>query len=296
MRMLVREGNKFRLYGRAVAWPCTLNLSIEKGRVCQSATQHLVYLLVCVAGPAGKLRKLPVRAEERELMVVCLSRLRFHLVKVNRPAVYAHRSACLHAFGADSVARDAFRKVMDSRLGASSAFYFPSADVHQSVEEGAGGDDYRPRIQADTPYCPDTQYLAVLCQQFVSLVLKDVKMVRVVKSFPPFPDEFATVALCARTPYGRAFGPVQHTELYRRGIGYQSHIASKSIYLSDYLSFGNSSNGRVTAHLPDFIHVHCHQTSVCTHVGGCRSSLTTCVSTADNKYIILEFHRLLTKV
>ena len=82
MRMLVREGNEFRLYGRAVAWPCTLNLSVEEGRVCQSATQHLVYLLVCVAGPAGKLRKLPVWTEERELVIIRLSRLRFHLVEV----------------------------------------------------------------------------------------------------------------------------------------------------------------------------------------------------------------------
>ena len=145
-----------------------------------------------------------MRTIERELMIVGLSRLWFHLIKVYRTAVNAHRSTRLHAISTNTMARNALRKVVNSRLCASSTFYLSFPDMHQSIKEGARSDNHCACIDVNTPYRSDTQYLTILYQQFVGLILKDVEIVRMVEYCAPFPDKSATVTLRSRTPNGRS--------------------------------------------------------------------------------------------
>ena len=145
-----------------------------------------------------------MRTIERELMIVGLSRLWFHLIKVYRTAVNAHRGTRLHAIRTNPMARNALCKVVNSRLCTSSTLHLSLTDMHQSVEEGSRSDNHCTCIDINTPYRFDTQYLTILYQQLVGLVLKDVEIVRMVEYCAPFPDKFTTVTLCSRTPNGRS--------------------------------------------------------------------------------------------
>jgi hypothetical protein len=71
----------------------------------------------------------------------------------------------------------------------------------------------------------------------------------------PLRGKLHTVALRTRTPHCRTFRTVEHTELYGRAVGHNSHHSAKRIYLPDYLTFGYSANGRITAHLGYFVHI-----------------------------------------
>ena len=108
----------------------------------------------------------------------------------------------------------------------------------------------------------------------------------------PLPNEFSSVALSPRTPDSRPLTYVEHTELYRRGICHQSHLTSKRINLTHYLTFGDTSDSRIARHLRNLIHIHCYQTGLGTHIGAGTSGLATCVTTSDNEHIIVKLHIL----
>ena len=74
----VGEGVEFGLDARAVARSDALNLSIEKGRVVESASKNLVHFLVGVADPARELLELSLFAEVREGAVFGIAVLAFH--------------------------------------------------------------------------------------------------------------------------------------------------------------------------------------------------------------------------
>lgn len=94
-----------------------------------------MHLLIGVARPARQLWQLAVRTEERELMIVVLAGLFLHILEVNRALVDAHRSAGFHPSLSHSPPLDTLSEVVDGGFGAASALNFPSADVHEAVEE-----------------------------------------------------------------------------------------------------------------------------------------------------------------
>ena len=80
-------------------------------------------------------------AHIRELVEVAVSRLLLHVLEMDAAFVDANRRACLHSGRSDAPSGDAFSKVVYGRFSASSTFHHLSAHVHQTIEEGAGGDD-----------------------------------------------------------------------------------------------------------------------------------------------------------
>ena len=112
----------------------------------------------------------------------------------------------------------------------------------------------------------------------------------VLQNRSPCPDEFCSVALSAGAPHGGAFGAVKYAELYCGLVSNQSHVSSKSIYLSDYLSFSYTTNSRIATHLRNLVHVHGDETGLGAHLCGSGGSLTTGMSGTDYYYIILEIH------
>ena len=150
-----------------------------------------------------------MRTIERELMIIRLSRLWFHLIKVDRTAINAHRCTCLHAISTNTMTRNALCKVVNSRFCTSSTLHLSLTDVHQSVKESSCCDNHCTCVDVNTPYCLDTQYLTILYQQLVGLILKDVEVVRMVEYCAPFPDKFTTITLRSWTPNGRSFRSVR---------------------------------------------------------------------------------------
>ena len=184
------------------------------------------------------------------------------------------------------------------RLGAASALHLSVSYVHESVEEGSRSnyDGFCAELYApDGPHADDTLGLLV-DKKLVGLVLEDVKVRRVVEDSAPLPDELSAVALRTWAPYCRPLGAVQHAELYRRGVRYHSHLSSEGINLTDYLPLGYSADSRVTTHLSDFIHVHGDETCPGSNICRGRCGLTSGVSAAYYKNIVIEIHYLSNKL
>ena len=152
------------------------------------------------------------------------------------------------------MARDALGEMGYGRLCDTSARYHLPSDMQQSVKEGASGDDDRLGMYLGTPDGAYAYYLfgLLLChsnrlnQEFVGLVLPDVKVGCAVQHAAPFPDELAAVALCTGTPYSRTLRTVQHAELDGGSVCYQSHLAAQRIDLANNLSFGDAADSRIT--------------------------------------------------
>ena len=204
-----------------------------------------MHLGVGVAYPAWQLWQLAVFVEETELVERVLAVLSLHVFEMHRPTVYPHGCARLHPVTAYAMAGDALREVVCRRLGDAPTLHLARSDMHQSVEERARREHDAPGVERGAPDGFHAHGHTVFHQQLLHLVLPDVEVRRVVERLSPFPNEFAAVALCPGTPHGRSFRHVEHAELYRRGIGHQTHLSAHGIYLAHDLSFGDASHSGV---------------------------------------------------
>jgi hypothetical protein len=166
------------------------------------------------------------------------------------------------------------------------------ADMHQSVEEGAGGDNNGSGTEL---YAPNGSYahgFTVLHDELVGLILPDIEVICVVENSAPFPDKLSAVTLGPGRPYGWTLAFVEHTELDSCPVRHHCHLPSEGINLAHNLAFGNTAHGGVAAHLCDLVHIHRYEACLGTHVGCCACSLAACVSCPDNDYVVLKIHSL----
>ena len=198
-------------------------------------------------------------ADKREAVEIILAVLRIHQVKVYAFSVDAYRGTCLHASGRNAVAGDGFSQVIRCRFRTASSCQHLVSDVHQPVQESTGSQHHTFGMKRHSPASHQAGHFSVLHQQLFHRILPDMQVGQVLQNFSPGPDKFPAVALGTRTPHGRSLGTVQHTELDGGLVCHQPHVSSQGVNLSDDLSLGNTPYGRVTTHLPDFVHVHCNQ-------------------------------------
>ena len=190
------------------------------------------------------------------------------------------------------------------RLGYSAASHHLPSDMHQTIQEGTGRNNHSLSPQLHAPDSPHSLHGAlrhpfhgalrvirrVLHQQLLRLVLPDIKVRRFIQPAAPLPDKLPTVTLGTGTPHRRSFTTIQHPELDGCGIRHQTHLTAQRINLAHNLSFGNTTNGRVTRHLCDFVHVHGYQTGLSTHVSCRTGSLAPGMTTTDYQYIVVQNH------
>ena len=288
--LLAGKGDEFGLYRRAVARSGALYLPVEERRVCQSAAEYVVRLLVGITGPTRQLLQCAERSHITELMKSLFAGLLLCVFEVYTSSVDAYGCARLHTPYAYAVAGYALAEVQDSRLGASATRHLMLADVHESVEECACRHHHRAGMECYSPDGGNSHSHTVFDDECVCLVLPDIQIVGVVKYFAPFPDELSPVALRPWRPNGWAFSLIEHSELYGSGVGDDSGLTAESINLPDYLSFSYATDGRVTAHLSNLVHVHSNQARPSAHPGSCGSGFAACVSASDYYHIIIKFH------
>ena len=288
MRFAAGESDQFRFDRGAIARADRLDLSVEKGRIFQSRSQHAVHFGICFARPTLELGEGALIGEEREAVEVVFAGLYLHFIEMHRACVDAHRRTGLHAQRVDAQCGERVGEKCRSRFGATSTHHgFPS-DVHQSVEEGAGRDDNGLGVKLRTPNRSYATSHAMLRDDFGNFVLPDVKVVGVFQTSTPFGDEADAVALGTRAPHRRSFRTVEHAELNGGGIRHFAHLSAECIDLTDDLSFGNAADGRIAAHLGYFVHVHRDHHSASAHACSRAGGFTTGVSGADHDDIIMK--------
>ena len=294
MLFLVGEGDEFCFYRRAVAWTYALDLSVVEWGVGKSSSQCVVDILVGVARPAGQLLQHAVLSHKAELVKIGLSVLNLHKREIHRPPVYSHGSACLHPVASYAVACYALGEMFHSRLCYSSTCHHFSSYVEKSVEECASRNHHAACLYGHSPdglYAHDGFVASVFFnQEFFRLVLPDVEVWCAVECLSPFPYKLFPVALCPWAPDCRSLASVEHSELYCRCVGHDAHLSAEGVDFAHYLSFGNTSHGRIAAHLCNLVHVHCHEASPCPYVSGSRCRLASCVARSDHNYVVIQCH------
>ena len=164
-------------------------------------------------------------------MIIMLSRLKFSILKMNGSLVNSHRSSSFHPCRTNAKSIKAFCQMRNWKFGTSSARNHFPADVHESVEESTGCNDYCWGFYLNTPDgfysydpCLTSLRIGVFCnilsintiralfslgklergsQHFLYLILPDIEILSRVEHLTPFPDELSAVALSARTPHSR---------------------------------------------------------------------------------------------
>ncbi len=230
---------------------------------------------------------------ERKLVEVGVSGLFGGVFEVDCPLVETHRRARFHSSRSNAPARDALGEVIGGRFGAPAPRYLMVADVHQSVKEGAGGNDDGLGAEGHPPDGGDAYGLAMLHDELVGLVLPDVEVGRMVERATPLPDKLAAVTLCAGRPDGRSLAFVEHAKLYGSAVGDHAHLTAHGVDLAYNLAFSDAADGRVAAHLRNLVHVHRNEASLGPNVGRRRCCLAACMTTADDDDVVIEISCIL---
>ena len=287
----VGEGDDFRFDAGAIARADALDLTVEEGRIRQTAAQHLVRGFVGKAAPAGQLLQgAGAGAEEGEAVEVILAHLFFHVFEVYASSVNAHRCPGFHPSVCDAVLLDGFCQFVRSRFGHTSPGKHDSSDVHQPVQEGTGGDDDALGVEGAAPDGEDAPNFAVGYQELPHGVLPDVEVGRVLQHLAPCPDELVAVALGAGAPHGRAFRAVQQTELDGCLVGHSSCPSAQSVYFANDLPLGYAADGRIATHLTNLIHIHRDETGARAQVGRGGGGFASGVAGAYHDNVVIEFH------
>ena len=165
MLCLFGEGDDFGLYRWAVARTNTLNLTVVERRVGQSFAEYPAGFGIRIYRIALALTEGSCDAGEvAEQMIGGIARLRDSLGEVDRTTVDTRRGACLHACGGKTDAAELLGETTRGRLGDASAFYLTASDVHETVEEGAVGEDDLACAEACALISDDAAELAVLVE------------------------------------------------------------------------------------------------------------------------------------
>ena len=226
MLVFVGKGYDFCFDAWAVSWTNAFDLSVVQRRVGQAFFQDFMNFRVGECNPTRQLGQRAGCAHKRKVLNTFVSGLHLHLVEVYTSAIDSNWGARFHSVCADAPSRDTFRKVEACRFCASATRNLCATDVHQSVQECAGGDDYTSGMKNDIHVCLHTGCLAVFYQQFLYLVLPDVQIGLVFQNLSPCPNEFTSVTLCSRTPHSGTLASVKHAELYGGLVCHQSHLSA----------------------------------------------------------------------
>ena len=172
-----------------------MDLAIVEWGVRQTASEDLMHLSIGVHSPAGQLLQGSALVHVAELIGPVFSWLNLQFIEMYGTLIDANRRPRLHPGCRYPMTGNALREVGHSGLRNATPSHHLSANVHQSVEESACCQNHALRLEFCAPDSPDADGFAVFNQQFIGLILPDVKVWCGVKMPAPLPDELASVAL-----------------------------------------------------------------------------------------------------
>jgi hypothetical protein len=95
------------------------------------------------------------------------------------------------------------------------------------------------------------------------------------------------VALRSRSPDARALGGIQHAELNASRIGVQPHRSAEGIDLTDHVALCQTSDRRITGHLPNGVGILCEQEGFAAQAGRSHRGFYACMAGPDDDDIVI---------
>lgn len=289
--VFVGKSNDFRLDTRAVAGADALYLAVVEWGVFEVVAEDLMGSGVGVGYPAGHLFELALDSVEvGEMVVVVVAGLLDEFVKMDTALVDTSGGTRLHASGGKTEESQLFGETMTSGFSNTSTGDLCLAEMQKTIEKSAVGKDDSARFHLDAEGSLDAADGVVVNEEFGYDVLPDIEVVGGGETLNPLLDKAFSIALTARTPHGRTFAAVEHTELDGALVGDDTHVSAESVYLPDNLSLSNATDSRIATHLTYFVHVHGDEERLAAHLCCGMCGFAPCVSCADDDYVIVKIH------
>ena len=248
MTLLVGESHHLVFERGTVPRADAGDLAVVERRPADAVPHDLVNALGCVNEMAGNLLAGDLAGQERERDNRIVTEGFGELREIDRPPVEARRSPRLQPPHDDASRRERRRQLARWRFTRPAGGALLVADVHQSVQKGAGRHDERVATNG-VAFLERQPCHAARGGQHPSGAPQEPRDVRLARERLANPGAIAAlVGLCARRPDRRAPAPVEQLELNARGVDRQSHEAAERVDLTNEMSLCGAADRRIARH------------------------------------------------
>ena len=176
--ILVGEGAELVLDARAIARTAAMNDARKQRRAVEAGAEDVMDLLVRMKDVAVHLRRTALDrrrdVEVREAGGVVIAELDRKFRQVEGADVDARGSAGLHPGGRDTERSDLVGDPVSRRLADAAPLERVGADEHPTVQEGAGGQNNRPRMENCPGNGTDARQNAILKEKICGKICVNV--------------------------------------------------------------------------------------------------------------------------
>ncbi len=232
-----------------VARPDPLDHPGKHRRAVESGADDVVGAGVGVGDPARHLaRMLRGIAHEGKHRHRVVARLHLHYRVVDAAAVEARRRAGLEAAGRQLQFAQALRQRDRRWVAEAAGAEVLEADMHQAVEEGAGGEHHGRRLETDAELGDDAADLVARQRQVVHRGLEQCQVRLVLQAAADRLLVHDAVGLGAGGTHRRTLGGVEDAELDAGFVGRGRHRPAEGIDLLDQVTLADAADRGVARH------------------------------------------------
>ena len=256
VRVFVREAVHLVLDGGAVTGSDALDVAGEHGRTIQPATDDLMSLF---RGPGDEtatlLRVLRGRTHEGHGRPGVVAPLFLHHGEIHGLAVDARRRARLEPAHVEGQFAQALREANRCLVPGATAGLVLHAQVDHTAQEGAGGQDHGPGMEADAGLGDHAPAFVALDDQVLGALLEKGDIRMILQHLPDGGLVQDAVRLRTGSADSRSFTRIQGAELDTRTVRGMTHGPAQRIDLLDQMALADTPDGRVAGHLAQCLDV-----------------------------------------
>ena len=236
------------------------------------------------------MRVLSAFAEKGKHRQRLVARLLLHLFVVERTAVEPRRRTGFQPRHIERQFAKACRQCIRRCIADAAAGLFCFTDQNTAAEERANGKNNRVAQNTSAGFGDNTGNLLTLDDEIVDGIFEQFEIRLSANDFADSRTVKFSIGLRARGPHRRTFRSIQRAKLDTGPIDRFGHRAAECVDLFGQVTFANTADGRVTAHLTECGNLLRHQQCARTRPCGCQAGFRTGVAAANHDDIVVLRH------
>jgi hypothetical protein len=164
--------------------------------------------------------------------------------------------------------------------------------MNQAIQEGASGQHNRASSNGTSIAKNDAVYFGGVTNERRDAALDDCQVFDSLKQSLDRKSVELSVSLRPRSPHGRAFFPIQHTELDAALVGSTTHEAVKGVNFPDQMALAQSAYRGVAGHDANSVPTMRHQCSLGAKSRGSRRGFGSGMAAAYYNYVEISLRHV----
>ncbi len=161
-------------------------------------------------------------------------------------------------------------------------------DMHEALQERAGGEDYRRRLEDLANLRLDAAHRAVLDDQALDARLPHLQIRRSLEHALAARAIRGLVGLRTPRTHGGSLARIQKSKLDSGLVGRQAHLAAERVNLADQVALADTADRRVARHLADMVEVEREHQRARTHPGRSQRGFDTGMAGTDDDNVVVH--------